>query len=132
MEIKWLPLPDHGDETCMLVTAEGGTDIPFSIRRVYYFCHTDPSAHRGFHAHKQLQQVFVCLHGGCTVLLDDGFEQQTVELSDPCQGLYVGPGIWREMYDFQPDTVLLALTDRCYEEEDYIRDYEAFLRWVRT
>ena len=132
MEIKWIPLRDHGDETCKLVAVEGGMDVPFAIARAYYFCQVDPTAHRGAHAHKELRQVFVCLHGGCAVLLDDGREQETVALSDPCQGLYVGPGIWRELYDFEPDTVLLALTDRHYDEGDYIRDYEAFLRWVKT
>ena len=130
MKLNWLPLKDHGDETCKLIAVEGSMDIPFAVERVYYFCQADPAARRGGHAHKELQQVFVCLNGSCTMLLDDGQERREVRLSDPCQGLYVGRGIWREVYDFSPDAVLLALTDRHYAEEDYIRDYDEFLKWV--
>ena len=129
MEFTTFRLPDHGGDACHLVVVEGGTDIPFEIRRVYSFSGVRSGERRGRHAHKTLRQVLVCLQGSCRVLLDDGKDSGEFLLSEPTKGLYIGPSVWRELYDFTPDAVVLVLADRLYDESDYIRDYAEFQRW---
>lgn len=121
----------HGDERGQLVAVEELHDIPFTVRRVYYIYDTLPGVRRGFHAHKQLEQVLVCVHGSCKVLLDDGATKETVLLDKPNEGLYISNAVWREMYDFSGDAVLLVLASNYYDESDYIRDYDIFLRYVK-
>lgn len=116
----------HGDERGMLVALEECKDIPFEIKRVYYLYDTKKEVRRGFHAHRSLEQILICIHGSCRVLLDNGAEKKTVSLEKPYEGLYIANDIWREMYDFSPDAVLLVLASDFYREEDYIRDYEIF------
>lgn len=122
----------HGDDRGQLVALEEYTDIPFSTRRVYYMYDTAEGVSRGFHAHKSLEQILVCIHGSCKVTLDNGCERKDVPLERPYEGLYVGPGIWREMHDFSPDAVLLVLASEIYDESDYIRDYDEFLSFIQT
>lgn len=86
---------------------------------------------RGKHAHKELHQVLFCVAGACTIHLDDGKEKIDVRLDKPSRGLLIGPGMWREMYDFTPGAVLMVLASEYYDESDYIRDYDAFLQSVR-
>lgn len=117
----------HGDERGMLVALEEFKDIPFEIKRVYYLYDTKESVRRGFHAHKSLEQILICIHGSCKILLDNGTEKKVVALEKPYEGLYIANDIWREMYDFSPDAVLLVLASDFYREEDYIRDYDEFL-----
>ena len=116
----------HGDERGMLVALEECKDIPFEIKRVYYLYDTKKEVRRGFHAHRSLEQILICIHGSCRVLLDNGAEKKTVSLEKPYEGLYIANDIWREMYDFSSDAVLLVLASDFYREEDYIRDYEIF------
>lgn len=116
----------HGDERGMLVALEEFKDIPFEIKRVYYLYDTKKEVRRGFHAHRSLEQILICIHGSCRVLLDNGAEKKTVSLEKPYEGLYIANDIWREMYDFSSDAVLLVLASDFYREEDYIRDYEIF------
>lgn len=111
---------------------EGGRDVPFTIRRVYYIYDVAAGERRGFHAHKTLEQYLICVHGSCRILLDNGTEQAEAQLSDPNEGLYIGPGTWREMYDFSDGAVLLVLASDYYTEDDYIRDYQTFLDYVRN
>lgn len=118
----------HGDERGMLVALEECKDIPFEIKRVYYLYDTKKEVRRGFHAHRSLEQILICIHGSCRVLLDNGAEKKTVSLEKTYEGLYIANDIWREMYDFSPDAVLLVLASDFYREEDYIRDYETFKR----
>ena len=118
----------HGDERGMLVALEECKDIPFEIKRVYDLYDTKKEVRRGFHAHRSLEQILICIHGSCRVLLDNGAEKKTVSLEKPYEGLYIANDIWREMYDFSPDAVLLVLASDFYREEDYIRDYETFKR----
>ena len=87
--------------------------------------------HRGFHAHKSLEQILICIHGSCKVLLDNGTEKKIVSLEKPYEGLYIANNMWREMYDFSPDAVLMVLASEYYKEEDYIREYDAFLKMVK-
>ena len=86
---------------------------------------------RGKHAHKKLEQILVCIHGSCKIKLDNGHEKKVVPLEKPYEGLYVANNMWREMYDFSPDAVLMVLASELYNEEDYIRDYDVFLEMVR-
>lgn len=130
MDIKWLPFQKRINTTGALTFLEAERDVPFPIRRVYYIFDVEPGARRGYHAHKSLEQALICVHGSCKILLDDGLEKNTVTLSDPSIGLYVGYAIWREMFDFSPDAVLLVLASDYFEESDYIRDYEEYLKFL--
>ena len=116
---------NHGD----LVALEELKEIPFNIKRVYYVYNTDTGAVRGCHAHKRLQQVFICVHGSCRIKLDDGKETEIITLDRPDEGIYVSGNVWREMSDFSPDAVLLVLASEAYDETDYIRDYDEFLQY---
>lgn len=126
MEIKIYNFKQMGDERGTLVPIEAGIDIPFPIKRVYYMYGTGRGVRRGLHAHKTLQQVLICVHGTCKILLDDGNEKAIVELNQPYHGLYIRENIWREMFDFSEDAVLMVLASDHYNEEDYIRDYNEF------
>ena len=131
MDIKKYSFQQHGDANGMLVAVEQKKNIPFGIKRVYYIYATQPDVRRGFHAHKTLEQVLICVHGSCKILLDDGTEKEIVVLDRPFEGLHVPKGIWREMYDFSPDAVLLVLASDLYNEDDYIRNYDDFLAFLK-
>lgn len=130
MKITILAFEEHGDARGTLVALEQGRNIPFEIKRCYYMYDTVQGVRRGFHAHKHLKQVLVCVKGQCKVLLDDGKEQEHVLLDSPNRGLYIESNIWREMYDFSEDAVLMVLASELYDESDYIRDYQEFLKYV--
>ena len=130
MEIKKFSFTPHGDDRGQLVAVETGKDIPFEVKRVYYIYDTLPGVRRGFHAHKQLQQALICVHGSCKIHLDNGYEQQEVVLDNPAEGLYIANDMWREMYDFSEGAVLLVLASELYDESDYIRNYDDFLAMV--
>ena len=125
--IKYVFQP-HGDDRGQLVALEEFKDIPFRIKRVYYLYDTAAGMVRGKHAHKCLQQILVCIHGSCKVLLDNGQEKKVVPLEKPYEGVYVSNNMWREMYDFSPDSVLLCLASTHYDGNEYIRDYDEFLK----
>ena len=127
--VKYVFQP-HGDERGQLIALEEFVDIPFKIKRVYYMYDTGDGVRRGFHAHKCLQQILICIHGSCKILLDDGKEKQIVPLEKPYEGLYVPSNMWREMYDFSKDAVLMVLASDFYDEKDYIRDYDQFVTYV--
>ena len=131
MEITKYVFSKHGDERGDLVAIEEMKDIPFDIKRVYYMFNTDTSFTRGMHAHKNLQQILLCVHGSCTLVLDNGKEREEVLLNEPNVGVYIANNMWREMKNFTEDAVLLVLASTYYDEEDYIRDYDAFLKYVR-
>ena len=130
MDIKMKNFHQRRNDKGGLSFLEGGRDIPFAIKRVYYIYDVPDGERRGFHAHKELQQYLICIHGQCSILLDDGVERKSVVLDDPNVGLYVGPGNWREMYGFSAGAVLLVLASEYYDESDYIRDYDDFLKYV--
>lgn len=120
----------HGDERGQLIALEEYNDIPFHIKRVYFMYDTIPGVIRGKHAHKSLQQILVCVHGSCKIKLDNGREKKVVVLEKPYEGLYVANNMWREMYDFSPDAVLMVFASEVYDESDYIRDYDEFLKFI--
>lgn len=129
--IKYVFQP-HGDERGQLVSLEQFKDIPFSIKRVYFMYETAQGVVRGNHAHKSLQQILVCIHGSVKILLDNGKEKKVIPLERPYEGLYVSNNMWREMYDFSEDAVLLVLASELYDESDYIRDYDEFIEFVKN
>lgn len=131
MDIKLIQLQSHGDERGSLVSLEEQKNIPFSIKRVYYIYDTKSEVRRGFHAHKELKQLAIVLKGSCRFMLDDGNEKVEVLLDNPAQGLYIESFVWREMYDFSDDCVLVVLADDIYKESDYIRDHEEFIKMVK-
>ncbi|MCI8750326.1 MAG: WxcM-like domain-containing protein [Lachnospiraceae bacterium] len=126
MQVIKYAFQQHGDERGMLVALEELKDIPFEIKRVYFMYDTKSDVHRGFHAHKTLEQILICIHGSCKVLLDNGKDRKIVSLEKPYEGLYISNDMWREMFDFSEDAVLMVLASDFYNEEDYIRDYQQF------
>lgn len=130
MEIKKYSFKPHGDNRGQLIAIEECKDIPFDIKRIYYMYDTVNEAVRGKHAHKSLKQVLICTSGSCKILLDDGKDKEIVELNKPYEGLFISNAIWREMFDFSKDAVLMVLASNYYDESDYIRDYDEFLEYV--
>lgn len=127
--IKYMFQP-HGDERGQLISLEEYNDIPFEIKRVYFMYDTKEGVVRGHHAHKSLEQILVCIHGTCKILMDNGKEKKIVHLEKPYEGLYIPNNIWREMYDFSEDAVLMCFASQVYDESDYIRNYDEFLKFV--
>ena len=132
MHYKILHFKIHGDERGSLIALENDSNLPFEIKRVYYIFNTLDNVRRGFHAHKQLKQVLVCVSGSCSIHLDDGNGGvEEIVLDSPEKGLFIESNLWREMYDFSHDAVLLVMASEKYNEEDYIRDYFEFVKYVR-
>lgn len=120
---------DLGDERGNLVVIEGeGMDIPFDIKRVFYIYGSDDTVVRGQHANRQTEFLLVNVGGSSKVRVDNGKEQTIIELNRPGMGLYLSPMLWKDMYDFSADSILLVLASRHYDEQEYIRDYEAYLK----
>ena len=131
MDVKLYTFPPHGDDRGQLVAIEENKDLPFDVKRIYYIYDTLPGVRRGFHAHRNLQQVLLCVNGSCKIHLDNGFDTAEVLLDKPNVGLYISNDMWREMYDFTPGAVLLVLASEYYDEADYIRNYDDFIKMVR-
>jgi dTDP-4-dehydrorhamnose 3,5-epimerase-like enzyme len=121
-----------GDARGSLISLEQHKNIPFDVLRVYYIFDTKKGVSRGFHAHRYLEQVVVCVKGSCRFILDNGDMKEELLLHSPKQGLYIGHNLWREMHDFSEDCVLLVLASDYYHEGDYIRDYDDFLALVNN
>jgi len=130
MEVIKYAFQQHGDHRGQLVALEEGKEIPFQVKRVYYMYDTVEGVRRGYHAHKCLEQILICVHGSCKILLDNGKETAVVNLDTPYEGLYISNDMWREMYDFSEDAVLMVLASELYDEADYIRNYDEFLKFV--
>lgn len=130
MDIKVIQLKSCGDDRGSLIALEEKSNIPFEIKRVYYMFKTGEGVRRGFHAHKTLKQVAIAVRGSCKFLLDDGSEKIVVTLNHPAQGLLIESFMWREMYDFSEDCVLMVIADQIYDEADYVRNYDEFAEQV--
>lgn len=122
----------HSDKYGKLIALEENEEIPFSIKRVYYIYEVDDGVRRGFHSHKKLEQVLICVHGSVKILLKTPYEEEIIILDNPNKGLYIGPDIWREMYDFDDEAVLLVLASDLYDEKDYIRDYDEYENYYKA
>jgi len=110
-----------------LVPVEAFGEIPFGIERIYYIFGVKNGVRRGFHSHNQLQQALICVKGSVKVLVKTPQQEEVITLNDPSEALYIGPMIWREMYDFSEDAVLLVLASEHYDENDYIRNYDKYV-----
>ncbi len=124
--IKMLDFKDFTDKYGHLTPLEAEGDIPFVINRVYYISKVDSNVRRGFHSHVDLEQVLICVSGSVKILVKTPYEEKIVELDNQTKGLYIGPMIWREMYDFSEHAVLLVLASKHYDVDDYIRDYSKY------
>lgn len=131
--VDWVDFQSLGDARGSLVAVEIGMDkaVPFDIKRVYYIYHTEHGVSRGYHAHRNLKQVAICVAGRCRMVLDNGKVREEVWLNSPTRGLLIEDLTWREMHDFSEDCILLVLASEHYDEADYIRDYDIFLTQVR-
>jgi hypothetical protein len=123
-----IELPKITDPRGNLTFIEGGSHIPFDIKRVYYLYDVPGGAERGGHAHKELQQLIVAIAGSFDVLLDDGSKKKRVHLNRSSSGLFVCPMIWRELDNFSSGSVCMVLASNKYDEADYYRSYENFMQ----
>lgn len=122
-----LPLSKIHNRAGNITIVEGGTNLPFEIKRVYYLYDIPGGEDRGGHAHKKLRQLIVAASGSFDVLLDDGVNKKVVTLNRPDYGLMVVPGIWRELMEFSSGAICLVLASELFDNEDYIRDYNHFV-----
>ena len=130
LDIKLINLPKITDPRGNLTVAEGAGVVPFDIKRAYWVYDVPGGESRGGHAHKRLRQLVVALSGSFTVTLDNGYERRTVLLNHPWQGLVIETNIWRTLDDFSSGAVCLVLASDHFEEDDYIYDYDEFLRYI--
>lgn len=120
-----------GDERGSLVVLDDISNIPFDIKRVYYIFNTQEGIARGFHAHKKLHQVAICLSGTCRMLMDDGKNKESILMDSPTMAIDIPPMLWHEMHDFSKDCILLILASDHYNESDYIRSYTNFKELIK-
>ncbi len=119
----------HSDRKGDISVVQNGKTIPFDVKRVYYLYDVPGGESRGSHAHKELSQLMIAASGSFRVTLDDGKEKKTFILKRPYQGLYIKPGIWRDLDDFSSGAVCMVMASDIYKADDYIRDYESFLQY---
>lgn len=119
----------HSDRKGDLTVVENGVTLPFDVKRVYYLYDVPGGESRGSHAHRQLEQLIIAASGSFTVVMDDGINKKSFFLNRPYQGLYVKPGLWRDLEDFSSGAVCMVLASEVYQKEDYIRDYQEFLEF---
>jgi len=121
---------DLGDERGKLVVIEGNESIPFEIKRVFYIYGSDASVVRGQHANRESQFVLINVAGTSKVRVTDGKQETIIELNRPMMGVYIPQMIWKDMYDFSEDSVLLVLASTHYDGKEYIRDYDEYMKEV--
>jgi len=131
-QYKLIEFADLGDERGNLVVIEGeGMDLPFDIKRVFYIYGSDSTVIRGQHANRETEFLLVNVSGSSKVRVDNGDESAVIELNRPRMGLYLSSMLWKDMYDFSEDSVLLVLASRHYDEKEYIRDYGIYLQVLK-
>ena len=121
-----------GDDRGHLVVVEGNKDIPFELARVFYIYGSDNNVIRGQHANKESEFVLINVSGKSKVKIDYGYSSEIIELNEPHMGVYIPKLVWKEMYDFSEDSVLLVLSNKKYDSSEYIRDYEQYLMLVES
>ncbi len=121
-----LNFKDMGDDRGKLVVVEGNIDIPFTIQRAFYMYGSDKNVVRGRHANINSEFVLINVAGSSKILITDGNRKEIVELSKPMEGVYIPKMIWKEMYDFSSDSVLLVLASTHYDGQEYLRSYEQY------
>ncbi|MDV6011626.1 FdtA/QdtA family cupin domain-containing protein [Haloechinothrix sp. LS1_15] len=129
---RLIELPEYVDPRGRLSVVEADKDVAFDIKRVYYLYDLPNATVRGAHGHRELEQLVIALHGEFDVMVDDGYRQARFHLDRPSTGLYIGPMVWRDLLGFSSGAVGLVLASMHYDEADYYRDYEEFLRAARS
>ena len=129
---KLLTFKDLGDERGKLVVVEDGRDIPFEIARAFYIYGSDSSVVRGQHANRNSEFVLVNVAGKSKVMITDGTRKEIVELNKPMEAVYIPKMIWKEMYDFSPDSVLLVLANTHYDGSEYIRNFDEYIKIMQA
>ncbi len=130
-KVKMLEFPEHGDERGHLVVVEGESEVPFKMARCFYIYGSDSDVVRGMHANKRSQFVLINVAGKSKVRVKDGEGNEAVyNLDKPHTGLYLPQMVWKEMYDFSPDSVLLVIASEHYDPEEYIRTYDEFEKLI--
>lgn len=132
MNYKIYELKNFGDKRGALIPLEYNNNLPFELKRAFYIFDTKPSTPRGAHANKNSEFVLIMLTGSCKILIDDGQKKETIELNSPNQALYLGKMLWKEMYDFSYNSIMLVLSNHIYNEEEYIRNYEDFITTINS
>lgn len=130
--VKTIKFKANDDKWGRLVPVEGNDTVPFDIKRVYYIYDVNEEKRRGFHSHKKLEQVLICVHGSIKILVKTPKEEKVVVLDNPNKGLYIGNNVWREMFDWENEAVLLVLASEHYDESDYIRNYEDYEKYYNS
>lgn len=125
-QCKVLNFADLGDERGKLVVVEGEQHIPFAIQRVFYIYGSDNEVVRGQHANRESEFVLINVGGTSKVRIDNGHSEAVIELNKPMMGLYIPTMVWKDMYDFSEDSILLVLASTHYNGNEYIRDYEEY------
>ena len=132
-KVQMLDFPQKGDERGQLVIVEGNKNIPFDIKRVFYIFGSDPSVVRGQHANRKTEFVLINVAGTSKVAVKDGEGNEAIFcLNRPHTGIYLPTMVWKDMYDFSEDSVLLVLASEYYDDNEYIRDYEEFVKIVKN
>lgn len=119
----------HSNRKGNISVVENNITIPFDVKRIYYLYDVPGGESRGAHAHKDLSQIIIAASGSFRVTLDDGNVRRSFILNRPYQGLYIKPGIWRDLDDFSSGAVAMVLASEIYKKEDYIRDYDEFIKF---
>lgn len=129
---KVLEFPELGDERGNLVVVEGGIQIPFDIKRIFYIYGSDSTVVRGQHANRETEFVLINVSGTSKVRVDDGKEERIIELNKPKMGLYLSKMLWKDMYEFSEDSVLIVLANTHYDGNEYIRDYDEYVKEMNS
>ena len=125
-QCRVLNFDDLGDERGKLVVVEGNMNIPFEIKRVFYIYGSDNEVVRGQHANRESEFVLINVGGTSKVRIDNGHSEAVIELNKPMMGLYIPTMVWKDMYDFSEDSILLVLASTHYDGNEYIRNYEDY------
>lgn len=132
MNYKLIDLSVRGDNNGHLLACEYTKNCPFDVKRVFWIFDTKPGIVRGSHANRNSEFLLVAINGSCKIKVDDGKNQEIVTLNNPHTGLYLNKMMWKEMYDFSYNAILLVLTNTLYDEKEYIRNYDEFLKEVNN
>lgn len=130
-DVKLIELPRINDHRGNLTFIESGRHIPFEIKRIYYLFDVPGGAARAGHGHKALHQLMIAMSGSFDITLDDGFEKKVISLNRSYNGLYIPPMMWRDLDNFSSGAVCMVLASAFYDEGDYFRNYDDFLRAAR-
>lgn len=132
MNYKVINTKSFGDEQGRLVSFEKGVNCPFEVKRAFYIYDTKGETSRGCHANRNSEFLLIAINGSCKIKIDDGKSKEIIELTNPYTALYLDKMLWKEMYDFSHNAILLVLASTNYDEHEYIRNYDDYLKEVNN